>query len=187
MKNYFLYSILFILFSAVLYSQFIRPWYVTARTRYDYVGSLREVFAQGESLQIKRDQLQAEKNAISAEKAQLINSAVLEYSPDNVILFLLALDELMRISGLPTDVRYAVGGERTDGGTVVIPITFNFPEIRYDLLRVFIKNLQQWGKSVRIRSLQINTLSDDDLTQQDIVGSVIVIEAFFSTVSDTFI
>lgn len=181
MRNYFLYSILFILFSALLYALFIKPWYVTARAKYDHINDLREAFMQGERLQATRDKLQSGYNSIFEDKRNLVENAVPEHSPKNVVLLLLALDELIKVSGLPLDTSYSVGTERKDSEVVVLPISFSFGGISYDLLRRFVENLQRWERGVRIRSVQIGLPVDSDSVQQGFVRATIVIEALFSS------
>ena len=170
------------LFSATLYALFISPWYGTARVKYDHINDLREVFAQGERLQATRDKLQNDYNSIFEDKRDLIENAVPAHSPKNVVLFLLALDELIRISGLPLDTSYSVGSEREQSGVIILPISFSFSNISYNLLRRFMENLQRWERGGRIRSVQISLPADSDSAQQGFVRGTIIIEALFSSV-----
>lgn len=187
MKNSFLFSVIFVAIAAGLYSQLIRPWLDGAFTKYDQIESLRSVFADGQSLQAQRDALRSELNTVSAARQNVIKNAIPEHSPGNVILFLLALDALVKErSGLPLDTKYAVGVERDgDGGIILLPISFTFGEISYDVLRQFIQNLQRWERGVRIQSMQIGVPADEDLAERGFVQASIAIEAMFSSVSDT--
>ncbi len=187
MKNGFLFSVVFIAIAVGLYSQIIKPWLGDALTKYNQIEDLRSVFAEGQNLQVRRDALRSELNTVSVPRQNLIKNAVPEYSPGNVILFLLALDSLVKErSGLPLDTKYTVGSEREGAeGVVLLPILFNFGEISYDVLRQFIQNLQRWERGVRIQSMQIGVPADEDLAERGFVQASISIEALFSSVSDT--
>ena len=182
MKNYFLYSIIFILLSAVLYALVIKPWYTVALVKYEHISMLRKVFAQGEELQSLRDKLQADFNSVPISQRDLVVGSIPAHSQKNVILFLIGLDELIGTSGLPLDTNYSVGKERENAGTVIVPITFNFGGVSYRLLRGFMSNLQRWEKGVRIRSLDVGHPVDGDSVGDGFVRAHIVIEALFSSV-----
>ena len=187
MKNSFLFSVVFVVITAGLYSQIIKPWLGDALTKYNQIEDLRSVFAEGQNLQIRRDALRSDLNAIPVTQQNLIQNAIPEHSPGNVILFLLALDTLIKErSGLPLDTKYTVGLEQ-DGteGVVLLPIAFNFGEVSYDVLRQFIQNLQRWERGVRIQSIQIGVPADEDLAERGFVQASISIEALFSSVPDT--
>ena len=189
MKHSFLFSVVFIIVAVGLYSQVLNPWLGDALAKNAHTEDLRSVFAEGQNLQVRRDALRSELNAISSARQDLVRNAVPEYSPGNVILFLLALDSLVKErSGLPLDTKYAVGVEQADGGgegVVLLPISFNFGEISYDALRRFIQNLQRWERGVRIQSMQIGLPADEDLAERGFVQASISLEALFSSVSDT--
>ena len=187
MKNSFLFSVIFVVIAVGLYSQIIKPWLGDALTKYSQIEDLRSVFAEGQDLQVRRDALQSERNAVSITQQNLIKNAIPEHSPGNTILFLLALDSLMKErSGLPLDTKYTVGVEREDeDGVVLLPVSFNFAEISYDALRQFVQNLQRWERGVRIQSMQIGLPADADLAERGFVQATIAIEAIFSSVSDT--
>ena len=187
MKNTFLFSVIFILVAVGLYSQLVSPWLGGALAKYEYIENLRMVFAQGQDLQTRSDTLRSEKNTIPESQQALVENAVPEYSPGNVALFLLALDVLIKgRSGLPLDTKYAVGTEREgEDGVVLLPISFNFGEVSYDILRRFITHLQRWDRGVRIQSMQIGLPADEDLAEQGLVRANIAIEALFSAKPDT--
>lgn len=187
MRNAFLFSVIFVLIAVGLYSQIVSPWLGDAFAKYEYIENLQMVFAQGQDLQERSDTLRSEKNAIPESQQSLIKNAVPEYSPGNVVLFLLALDTLIKErSGLPLDTRYTLGTEREgDGGVVLLPISFNFGEVSYDILRRFVTQLQRWDRGVRIQSMQIGLPADEDLAEQGFVRATIAIEALFSAMPDT--
>ena len=187
MKNSFLFSVIFIAITAALYSQVIKPWLSDALAKHGQIEELRSVFAQGQDLQAKRDKLRSDLNTIPATKQTLIKNAIPEYSPGNVVVFLLALDKLVKErSGLPLDTKYTVGTERKDtGGVTVLPISFTFGEISYDILRRFLNNLQQWERGIRIQSMQIGLPADEDLAERGFVRATIATEALFSSMPDT--
>lgn len=176
---------LFILLSAMLYALFIKPWYSTALIKYEHIDDLKEVFTQGGELQAVRDELQDEFNDIHEIKKDLVRTAIPKYSPGNIILFLLALEDLLGKSGLPLDTNYGVGGEKTEAEKIVLPVSFSFGEISYRSLRNFIGNLQQWERGVRIRSVQISAPVNSDAAQRGVVRATIVIEALFLSASNT--
>lgn len=187
MKNSFLFSVIFIAIAAGLYSQLIHPWLGDALAKYNQIEDLRSVFAEGQDLQVRRDALQSERNTVSSSRQNLVQNAIPEYSPGNVILFLLALDTLVKErSGLPLDTKYAVGAEQEGGdGVMLLPVSFTFGEISYDVLRQFVQNLQRWERGVRIQSMQIGLPVDEDLSERGFVQATIAIEALFSLVPDT--
>ena len=187
MKNSFLLSVIFIFISAGLYSQVIRPWFGNAYAKYEQIESLRSVFLQGQELQIKRDKLRSDLNTVSIAQQNLVKNAIPEYSPGNLVLFLLALDQLMKKrSGLPLDTKYSVGTERKgENGVVILPVSFNFAEVSYNILRQFIGNVQRWERGVRIQSIQIGLPANEDLAEQGFVRATINVEALFSSASDT--
>lgn len=187
MRNTFLFSMIFVFIAVGLYSQIISPWIGDAFVKYEQIEQLRSVFAQGQDLQIKGDRLRSEKNTIPEARQALVRNAIPEYSPGNVVLFLLALDVLVEDrSGLPLDTKYTVGTERKDdSGVVLLPISFNFGEISYDILRRFIANLQRWERGVRIQSVQIGLPADEDLAERGFVRATVAIEALFSAMPDT--
>ena len=186
MRNFFLFSLLFIVISACLYAFFIRPQYDTARARYDHVGTLKSVLGQGEDLQALRDSLQSQINAIPEDKRNLVENAIPQYSSENIALFLLSLDKLVYTkSGLPLDTVYSLGSERKVSDTVILPVTFNFATIRYDLLRDFIGNLQTWGKGLQIQSVQISVPIESDTAERGFVQAVINTEVLFASVSES--
>ena len=184
-KNYFLFSLLFIAFSAVLYAFFIKPQYYVGRSKYEKVAMLRDVIVQGEELQRTRDNLQDRINAISPQKTDLIENAIPVYSPENVVLFLRALEKLMYDkSGLPLDVSYSLGAEQVASDTVVLPITFNFTIINYRTLGDFMSGLQSWSRGMRIQSLQISSSADREAVDLNTVRATIIAEALFASVSE---
>ena len=187
MRNAFLLSVIFVLIAVGLYSQVISPWLDSAFAKYEHIEELRSVFAQGQDLQVRSDALRSEKNTISEAQQALIKNAIPEHSPGNVILFLLALDTLIKErSGLPLDTKYTIGTEREgDDGVVLLPISFSFGEVSYDILRRFITSLQRWERGVRIQSMQIGLPADEDLADQGLVRATIAIEALFSAKPDT--
>ncbi|MCY4577382.1 MAG: hypothetical protein OXB96_03120 [Candidatus Kaiserbacteria bacterium] len=187
MKNSFLFSVIFVIIAAGLYSQIMYPWITNALTKYQQIEDLRSVFAQGQDLQVRRDALRSELNAVPASQQDLVRNAIPEYSPGNIVLFLLALDALMKEkSGLPLDTKYVVGTEQEDGaGAVLLPVSFTFGEISYDSLRRFMQNLQRWERGVRIRSVQVGLPVDEDLAERGFVRATIAGEALFSSSSDT--
>ena len=188
MKNSFLLSALFVFVSASLYSQILLPWFTNARTKYERIEELRSVFAQGQDLQTKRDALRAELNSVSSEQQDLIRGAIPVHSPGSVALFLLELNQLVQErSGLPLDTEYNVGAafESAEEEVVILPISFNFEQISYTVLRQFLSNIQRWGKGVRIRSLQIGTPVDEDSVERGFVQSSVALEALFSRAPNT--
>ena len=186
MRNTFLLSGIFVLIAIGLYSQVISPWLGGALAKYEHIENLQMVLAQGQDLQKRGDALRSEKNTIPESQQALINNAVPEHSPGNVALFLIALDNLIeKRSGLPLDTRYTIGTEREgDDGVVLLPISFNFGEVSYDILRRFITNLQRWDRGVRIQSMQIGLPADEDLAERGFVRATIAIEALFSAAPD---
>ena len=184
MKNSFLFSAIFIFISVGLYSQIIKPWFDTALAKNDQIETLRSVFAQGQDLQVKRDTLRSELNAVPSEQQNLIRDAIPEYSPGNVALFLLELDQLVKDrSGLPLDTTYDVGAPLERGTDIVaLPVSFNFGEIPYITLRQFVLNLQRWEKGIRIQTVQVGLPADEDLAERGIVRAAISVEVLFSSV-----
>ena len=187
MKNRFLLSVILVAVAVGLYSQLVKPWLGDALLKYDQINALRSVFAQGQDLQTRRDALRSDLNTIPAVQQNLVRNAIPEYSPGNVVLFLLALDALVKErSGLPLDTRYTVGTERRgDAGVMLLPISFTFSEISYDVLRRFVQNLQRWERGVRIQSMQIGLPVDESLAERGFVRATISLEALFSSVPGT--
>ena len=186
MSNYFIRSMIFLLFSGVLYAALMHPWYVEARAKHDHVQFLNEVLAQVNSLNRRRDELLSEFNSIPQNKVALIRNAVPPHSPKNVILFLLALDVFVAQSGLSSDTPYAIGSEETnpETSTVAVPIQFDFSAVDYDVLTRFIANLQRWERAVRIESVTVSAISGDGRLPNAVRASVSIHALFSSEVED---
>lgn len=145
-----------------------------------HIQSLGEAFNEAQNLQQKRDQLQEVRNTVPEEKETLIKNAIPQHSQKNTILFLMALNEMMLISGFPRDVKYSIEEEQVKESVVVVPVLFSFSDISYNLLRRFIENLQRWDRGIRITSMEISTPPDSTLADRGFVQATITIEALFS-------
>ena len=166
-----------------LFPLVIKPWSGSVFAKYDRIKELRLVFSRGQDLQAKRDELRSSLNVVPAAQQQLVRDAILEYSPGNVALFLLELDELVkRKSGLPFDTKYDVGVAVKEGDTdvFILPVSFTFGEISYTTLRQFVLSLQRWEKGVRIQSMSVGLPANEDLVERGFVRATVSVEALFS-------
>ena len=180
MRNNFLIATLLVISAALLYMLFIKPWFITAQEKYSHIQQLNGLLQSADQIQQKRDELQAQKARLPEEKERRIREAVPENTPENKIQFFISLDKMLAQSGFAPDISYAVGAEQKEGDSgVIIPVSFSFGQVSYDIIRGFINNLQRWERSVRIRSVKINSGGAFE-TPQLIGGAVIVIEVLFS-------
>ena len=180
MKNNLPVLLLLIIISAALYAFVSVPMYGAARAKYDHIEHLQETLMQGEELQERRDMLLSQRNGISRDKRDLLERAIVRYSFSEVIRFMIGFNAMLSENPFGSNAPYSLGGESRRGdGTVVIPITFNFDDIRYPEIGEFINHLRRWERGVRIVSLQITSAGGEGDTETDIRATM-SIEALFS-------
>ena len=173
--------LLFLLLSAVLYAALLRPQFVVLQGRYEHLQTLTAIISQGEELQKQRDLLQAERNAVATWKRDLLENSKRPYTSEEVVQFVISLNSILLRSSLGAQT-YSVGSPQNDGvGTIIVPITFNFSTIEYDLLKQFLLQLSQWDRGARIQSLRISapqTGAGSDTALQ----ATLVVEGLFSDI-----
>ena len=184
MRNNFLLSTILIIIAAVLYGYFIKPWATVAYEKYNNVEQLKETLLQADKIQQKRDELQSVRNNLSESTEDAIVGSIPEDTVENKIQFFIALDSLIAQSGLASDTRYSIRKEQEEGSEgTTIPISFDFDEVNYTILREFIGNIQRWNRGVRIKSLRI--VSQKNEGSPDLVGGAsIELEAFFTKMAN---
>ena len=183
MRNNLIIAVIFVALAAVLYMLFIKPWVLTAYEKYKHVQQLNLLLERADQIQQKRDELQSLRINLSEEKERRINEAVPKNTVENKIQFFISLDKMLIRSGFAPDVAYSVGAERRgNDANIVIPVSFTFGQISYDVLRGFVNNLQRWERGVRIVSIKIS--SEGAFESAELIGgATVVIEALFSDVS----
>lgn len=180
MKNNFVTAFVLVLLAAIVYASLLYPFYQEALSKMELIATLEERSGKWKELQNKIDDLTSKRASIPKERENEIENAVLDYSDDSIVVFLIALNIFVKDSNLPFETRYVIGNEIDQGDIVTIPISIEFPEISYTRLQRFVENVQRWDRSVLINSIVIGASSDEGKQRSGIVTGSINLHVQFS-------
>ena len=182
MRNKFLQAVLLIFISAVLYAFVIMPMYTSATKKDEHVVYLEGLLQEGEKLQQRRDALLEMKNRVSPEKRELLEQAITKYNSEEVVKFVIALNDLLANSALGRGTPFDIGTASELGNQIVaVPFVFNFGDIEYNLLLSFIETLRQWERGLRVTSIRITASTGSSSSN---VQATIETEGLFTTATD---
>lgn len=175
MKNYFLISFLLIAISGAVFAQFIHPKFYEIKGQLDQLNFLEDTLNNNAQLIQLKDEKFGIYSSFSEDKIRAIKNSVPTFDSANVVISLLALDNLLAISGLPFDTSYSIGAEKNDGEDIVqLPITLTFSSINYTTLLKFIENLQNWDRSILINSISIREALNNPETSSSVRADITI-------------
>lgn len=156
MRNYFLIALLLVVISGGMFAQFVHPKFYVVKNKQEKLEKLNGILKNNAQLIQLKDEKFSIYSSFSEDKIRAIKNSVPVFDSANVAISLLSLNNLISLSGLPLDTSYSIGSGRADGENVVqVPITFILDSIDYNVLLRFVENLQQWDRSVLIKSVSI--------------------------------
>lgn len=172
-KNPLLTSVLILIVCVALLAQFVFPWYDEIALKREHIASLLDTFTKGANRLDLRNELSQQYRQINQEQLEIVSTAVPAYTLENIGLFFLSLNELLRKSPIPQNEGYVIQEEVLDDSTlVIVPVRFNFTEINYSGLITFLENIENWDRSVKITSLEISQPANNPGSSSNVRASV---------------